>query len=45
MDEEELEYSETAHFVGECTCSHTDEDHDWGSCGLEDCLCEAGWEE
>jgi hypothetical protein len=33
------------YFAGECTCEHAPEDHGWGSCGVYDCECEAGWEE
>lgn len=32
-------------FVGPCTCAHTEEEHGWGSCDVEGCTCEAGWEE
>ena len=33
------------YFVGPCTCEHEADQHGWGSCGVEDCDCEAGWEE
>jgi hypothetical protein len=42
-DEPEFEYS--AIFAGSCTCDHEREEHGWGSCNVEDCECEAGWEE
>lgn len=42
---EEEDYNECAYFTGECTCDHEDEEHGWGSCGEDDCECEAGWEE
>lgn len=32
-------------FVGPCACEHEKEDHGWGSCDVDDCPCEAGWEE
>lgn len=34
-----------AAFIGPCTCEHDEEQHNWGSCGVDDCPCEAGWEE
>jgi len=42
-DDEPFEYN--ASFVGPCTCEHEEEDHGWGSCGVEGCECQAGWEE
>lgn len=36
---------EQAYFTGECTCDHETEEHGWGSCDVEGCECEAGWEE
>lgn len=33
------------YFAGDCTCEHIPEVHGYGSCGFEDCECEAGWEE
>jgi hypothetical protein len=41
--EEPFEYQQ--YFVGECTCDHDRDEHGWGSCGIDDCPCEAGWEE
>jgi hypothetical protein len=32
-------------FIGPCTCEHAPEEHGWGSCDVEGCPCEAGWEE
>lgn len=32
-------------FAGPCTCDHEQEEHGWGSCNVEGCPCEAGWEE
>jgi hypothetical protein len=43
MDDEE--YEESTYFMGECTCKHEREEHDWGQCGVDNCKCEAGWEE
>jgi hypothetical protein len=37
-------YEEQTYFVG-CTCEHDPEQHGWGSCDVEDCACEGGWEE
>lgn len=34
-----------AHFAGPCTCDHDEEQHGWGSCDVDGCSCEAGWEE
>lgn len=42
---EEYPESEHAYFTGECTCAHEREEHTWGSCGVDGCKCEAGWEE
>lgn len=51
-DDEDFEYSllpwdveYSASFTGGCTCDHPEESHGWGSCGVDDCPCEAGWEE
>ena len=45
-DEEEADDwpEEQTYFVG-CTCDHEPEQHGWGSCDVEDCPCEGGWEE
>lgn len=43
MDDDELE--EQIYFAGVCTCEHEVNAHGWGSCGVDDCTCEAGWEE
>jgi hypothetical protein len=48
MDEDssdEQEWEESSSFVGPCTCEHDMDEHTWGSCNVEDCPCEAGWEE
>jgi len=29
----------------ECTCEHDPDEHGWGSCDVEECDCEGGWEE
>ena len=29
----------------DCTCVHLQDQHGWGSCLIEDCPCEGGWEE
>lgn len=44
MDEETFR-EDTAYFSGKCTCQHSEEKHTWGSCGVLNCECEAGWEE
>lgn len=36
---------DAAVFSGPCTCEHEPEQHGWGSCGVDGCACEAGWEE
>jgi hypothetical protein len=41
-EDEEYEYNAT--FV-DCTCDHESTEHGWGSCDVEGCLCEGGWEE
>jgi hypothetical protein len=41
---DDAEYEEHATFVG-CTCEHDTDEHGWGSCNVEGCLCEGGWEE
>lgn len=41
-DDEPFEYIT---FAGPCTCDHEPEEHGWGSCDVEGCECEAGWEE
>ena len=30
-------------FEGECTCHHERDEHGWGDCGVDGCLCQAGW--
>ncbi len=46
MEEENDEYwEETQYFNGPCTCEHGEDEHGWGSCDVEGCDCEAGWEE
>jgi len=42
-EEEDFEYS--TYFAGPCTCDHEEDAHGWGSCDVEGCTCEAGWEE
>jgi hypothetical protein len=32
-------------FYGPCICEHDEEAHGWGSCDVDGCTCEAGWEE
>lgn len=39
------EWEEQSYFTGNCTCDHEREDHSWGNCDVDDCECEAGWEE
>jgi len=43
--DDDSEWKESCYFVGECTCSHDEQDHSFGGCGVDDCPCEAGWEE
>lgn len=45
MDEDdESEWGEHPSFFG-CTCDHEPEQHGWGSCNVDDCECDGGWEE
>ena len=44
-DEEAFDEEECTSFVGPCSCDHEDEQHGWGSCSVDGCECEAGWEE
>jgi hypothetical protein len=48
-DEDEEDYDDIpenhVYFEGPCTCDHEESEHDWGSCGVEGCDCEAGWTE
>lgn len=39
------DWEEYTSFVGPCTCDHETEEHGWGSCDVDDCDCDAGWEE
>lgn len=32
-------------FIGPCTCEHPRDDHGWLECDVDDCECEAHWEE
>ena len=41
MDED---WEEHATFLG-CTCDHAEDEHGWGECLVEGCLCLGGWEE
>lgn len=43
--EELPEPEDQVSFSGPCTCEHEREQHGWGSCNVEGCNCEAGWEE
>ena len=36
---------DSAMFVGPCTCNHDMIDHGWLECDIQDCSCEAHWEE
>lgn len=40
-DDDRDEYP--ASFVGPCTCEHEPGFHGWGSCDVDGCPCEAGW--
>ena len=39
------EWGEDQTYFTGCTCDHEPEQHGWGSCDVEDCPCEGGWEE
>lgn len=41
---DDYDYEENPVFVG-CTCEDTPEEHTWGSCDVDECPCEGGWEE
>jgi len=43
LDAEE-EWEEHAYFTGDCTCDHAEEAR-LGRLWVDDCPCEAGWEE
>ncbi len=45
MDEDEYEYGEEQTYFVDCSCDHEPDEHGWGSCDVEDCDCEGGWEE
>lgn len=32
-------------YFTDCTCEHEPGEHGWGSCDVDGCLCEGGWEE
>jgi hypothetical protein len=42
-DDEGFEYSVS--WGGTCVCDHEADEHGWGSCDVDGCPCEAGWEE
>ena len=42
--DEEYEDEEQTYFV-DCTCDHEPEEHGWIGCNVEDCDCEAHFEE
>ena len=44
MEDEDYEDYQV-YFVGYCNCTHGQEEHGWGECGVNDCKCEAGYEE
>lgn len=44
-DDERLLPEDFVHFAGVCTCEHEPKEHGWGSCDVDGCECEAGWEE
>ena len=39
-DEFDSDYEYPIYFIGPCTC-----EHGWGSCDVDGCECEAGYEE
>ena len=41
----EDDYEDHSYFTGNCTCDHDEDRHSWGECGINDCTCQAGWEE
>lgn len=41
---EDLYEDEQSYFGGPCTCKHSEDEHDYGSCGIGGCDCQAGWE-
>ena len=44
-DESDADWGEvTTTFTG-CTCDHEPFQHGWGSCDVDDCECDGGWEE
>lgn len=45
MEDDDTSYEVNAYFFGACTCEHDQDEHGWGSCAVENCPCEAGWEE
>jgi len=45
VDEDEEFPDYEPYFTGTCTCDHTPNEHGWGGCNVDDCKCEAGWEE
>ncbi len=42
---DEDEWGEEYVSFADCSCDHDKEDHGWGSCDVESCPCEGGWEE
>ena len=41
----EWEFEEPGVCFVDCTCDHEVEAHGWGSCLIDGCPCEGGWEE
>lgn len=39
------EYEEYPVSFSGCSCDHEPEQHGWGSCNVDGCPCEGGWEE
>jgi hypothetical protein len=44
-DDREWIPEETATFVGPCICEHPIDEHGYIMCSIDDCPCEAHWEE
>lgn len=45
MSDDEGEWPEEQVYFTDCTCEHAEDEHGWGSCDVEGCPCEGGWEE
>ncbi len=43
-EDEEYDWAEQAFFLN-CTCDHSEWDHEWDHCAVDGCDCEGGWAE